>query len=359
MAAPILSLAALRHGFNDALLAASCAVAIGACRSREPELRPEASAALPSATGTTASTNASTPPPSSSAEAGAPPSGCAFGPLQVTGCGGAEVAITSSLASCSLPETGNLDASQCAVFCKGFASRGCHVFKNRDQKSAVFCNAAHPCLGRRPARGRAPRVGGAALSFDAFLREAERTEARSVDAFLEIESDLAAFGAPKALLQGCRRAARDEARHAVAMRGLRGGVARPKLRGRRRKGFASLEALALHNEREGVVSETWAALLAAHQAANAVDPEVRRVFETVAEEELAHAALALRIAGWARAALGPRGTAKLDRARNRALARLTRPLPTVEENAGRALGWPSREVDAILRARLTSLLAAA
>ena len=66
------------------------------------------------------------------------------------------------------------------------------------------------------------------------------------------------------------------------------GVARTRSRAPRRP-----VEIARENAEEGCVRETFGALLAAHQAAYACDPEVREVMTRIAGDELRHAALAL------------------------------------------------------------------
>lgn len=292
---------------------------------------------------------------SATAHAGA---GCEVGPPNVTGCGGAEVKPIGSLAKCGLPAEGDIPPERCKALCGSFETAGCHVFKSRDGEPAIFCQAAHPCLGRRPARSRvgcATATRAAARPVLAHLVRAARMEAASVDAFLELEQDLTRLGAPTALRTACRRAAADEARHARAMDRLIAARA-PGRRGARtlrpRRGFGTLRALALHNEREGVVGETWGALLAVYQAEHAAAGDVRDAMARIGREELAHAALSFRLAAWARRRLAPRDVAALDRARAEALARLTAsvdahgttPLGAAGPDPARdrELGWPDR-----------------
>jgi hypothetical protein len=127
---------------------------------------------------------------------------------------------------------------------------------------------------------------------------------------------------------------------------------------RQARSFETLEALAIHNEREGVVGETWGALVATFQAERAGDVEVRKAMRVIAREELAHAALSLRVASWSRRRLSPNARAKVDAERARAIARIAR---TSDGFAGRdegnPLGWPSERERQALVAELASLLA--
>lgn len=267
---------------------------------------------------------------------------CKFDKPVVTGCGGAEVELRSTLAECGLPAEGDLTTEQCNVLCETFPTRGCRVYTRPGAKEKVYCDAANPCLGRLASRGRHPRVS--ARRAPLHLARAARMEADSVDAFRELASDLAAFGAPVALVRACRRSAQQEARHARSMARLavRFGGSPPPPRAARAKGFRSLESLALHNEREGVVGEMMGALVAAYQSERASDPKVRGAMKAVAREELEHAALSIRIGAWARAALGPRGARKLDRERARAFNRMLATGPAGPSDCQSELGWPDR-----------------
>lgn len=293
---------------------------------------------------------------------------CDFEPAQQTGCGGGPAKLRDTPESCGLPTSGDLDPVTCSTICSPMEVRGCSVDGSPSEGYSVFCEVAHPCVGRRPSGGeaegaptgssRATRAAYADELHDA-LDLARHVEARSVEAFRELAAHLARWGAPRRMVADCLVAAEDERRHARAMRGLmdRRGLRARRTAGRRGPGFRSLAALALHNEREGVVGETWGALVATHQAAHAASSDVRRAMRAVAREETRHAALSFRIARWARGLLGPNAVARLDAERRRAFAALRatggyRP----EENAARALGWPSREASRAMAAALAPVL---
>lgn len=358
-------------------LRASCARAVQACKL--PALAalascggPEGAASVPQPSATAGGGGASGAPSASPSATAAPtaatpsaaptaaPVGCKAGKPNVVSCGGAQVLFQGTREACGLPERGDLPKARCDELCAGFPTRSCHAFQGRDGSFGVFCDAANPCLGRQPAR-RVP-VGRRSERdpVAAHLAFAARMEAASVDAFAELEAELARFGAPRALRASCRRAAADERRHAAAMSELlaaRGGRARTPRR-RAPLGFASLRALALHNEREGVVGETVGAALAAFQAEASPDPAIRAAMRRVAADELRHAALSLRIAAWARRVLGPRVAATLDATRRRALARAASTRPPHGLDAENALGWPSAGETARLVASLAADLAA-
>ncbi len=298
----------------------------------------------------TVSTTAIAPPQT------ATPKGCQVSPIKVTGCGGGEV-LVESLAACGLPTEGDLPAARCKELCGSFQARGCNVFKTREGKDAVFCAAANPCLGRLPRRARPARNADPDTTAS-FLRRAARLELLSVDAFHELRASLALHGAPPALRVACAVAAKDEARHALTMRqqlaarGLRPPPRRPVAGAV----FRSLEGLALHNEREGVVGEAWGALIAAYQARHAEDAGLRAKMQVIADEELAHAALSMAISAWAHARLDARGRRRLARARERATQRIAARPERLAEDARTELGLPPPHLRAELAASLRSFL---
>jgi hypothetical protein len=309
--------------------------------------------AQPTTTGTIARTN--TP-------ATALPGDCKVSPPDITGCGGAEVEVLSSLGACSLPEKGDLAMERCASLCGTFETRSCRMYtRSKDKKVGVFCDAAKPCLGRQPARRlRASATRTAGDPVAAYLRYAAKMEHASVEAFSELERELAAHGAPLQLRRACRRAADDEARHATAMQALlrARGARRSTLAAKDGRGFSSLLALAIHNETEGVVGETWGAVLARHQSEHAADPSVRGAMRTIWKEELQHAALSLRISTWVKRKLPPADRAKVERARTRALSRLQRRAARMRfpgEDAERTLGWPTAEAHTAIVAAIAEL----
>jgi hypothetical protein len=163
--------------------------------------------------------------------------------------------------------------------------------------------------GRRPGSGGAgciPVPAEVGPLLGRYLAEAAELEAASVPAFGRLARDLVAHGAPAHLVRAARAARADEARHwrrtrAVALR--HGG--HPVRRALDPTRFASLEEVAVDNVVEGCVRETFGALVAAHQAATAGDPEIRALMAGICEDELGHAALAWQIDAWATAALGP------------------------------------------------------
>ncbi|NUO53138.1 MAG: ferritin-like domain-containing protein [Polyangiaceae bacterium] len=139
----------------------------------------------------------------------------------------------------------------------------------------------------------APEASPDAGAYFARLAHAERA---SVLAFRALARDLARFGAPKRLVRGALRSAREEERHHLAMKRLakRHGAVVAPVTGTPRP-HTTLRDLALENAVEGCVREAFAAELVARQAEHAADPAVRRAFSRIAPEELAHAELSAKI----------------------------------------------------------------
>jgi hypothetical protein len=205
-----------------------------------------------------------------------------------------------------------------------------------DLKVKPWCAVA----GRRPAglepaaTSRAPNAVGAHFAAMATL------EAASVVAFRRLRRQLAAFGAPRELLDRIRTAARDEIRHARATAALaRKYGAKPAAPCIAATGAVSLFEIALENAREGCVRETYGALVAHAQVVRAADADVRAVMAAIADEETQHAALSWDIAAWIEGQLGEEERAELARARRKAFANLARELaepiaPSLAEAAG-------------------------
>ncbi|HEY3667082.1 MAG TPA: hypothetical protein VGL19_13825, partial [Polyangiaceae bacterium] len=150
--------------------------------------------------------------------------------------------------------------------------------------------------------------------------EVARLEAASVPAFRILRDELRAHGAPKRLVRAAARAARDEVRHtratsALARRyGAEAHVAHVTPGTQR-----ALEAIAIENAVEGCVRETYAALLANHQATHATDPVVRAAMGHIARDETRHAALSWQVARWLRERLPPAAKRSVEQAKQAAV----------------------------------------
>lgn len=207
-------------------------------------------------------------------------------------------------------------------------------------QSAATCHFVHPC-GRRPAglstaRANASSAIGAHLAMSAWM------EAASVTAFERMANELAAHGAPRALVAAARRAAKDEIRHARTMTRLARahGVTPPAPRVRKRD-VRSIEAVARENAVEGCIRETYGALLATWQSENAKDEDVRRAMRTIGRDERRHAALAMTVAEWIEPRLSDRAKARIERDKHRARVALSAELSQHVDGAlAHAAGLP-------------------
>lgn len=148
-------------------------------------------------------------------------------------------------------------------------------------------------------------------------------EAAAVEAFIVMERELLAHGAPSSLSLRARIAAEDERRHTHTMASLArrfgGRPVRPVME---RRPIRSLDAMALENVVEGCVRETFGALLAQRQGLLASDDEVRSTHQTIAAEETTHASLSWDLHGWMNQTLGSRSRRELVRASRRAVETL-------------------------------------
>jgi len=200
-----------------------------------------------------------------------------------------------------------------------------------------------------PPIGRPPEGFRTSLAtFDAtddvggYLARAAEVEAASVDGFLAARDALATFGAPAELVRECEVAADDEARHAAlvgalaARRGRAAAAPDPYA-----ATTPSLIGFALENATTGVVRETFGALLALHQAANAPDADVRDAMDAIARDECAHAALSFAIDAWLATQLEAPARAEVLAARRRAVTELDAAIATGALELPPELGMPA------------------
>jgi hypothetical protein len=136
---------------------------------------------------------------------------------------------------------------------------------------------------------------------DEWLRDAS-SEHASIASFVRARAELAAIGAPEALLNACDRAAADEVEHARLCFGLAAqlsgrSLAPDDLELPTPRGGSAID-VALDTFVEGCVGETIAAACARRSASLAADPVVRAVLERIADDETEHAALAWRTIAW-------------------------------------------------------------
>jgi hypothetical protein len=165
-----------------------------------------------------------------------------------------------------------------------------------------------------------PEATRAALAAH-FVGEAAFEHA-SIAAFSRAALELVALGAPAGLVMGVVAAAGDEVRHArlaysMASR-LRGGRVGPGPlpEAAAPLGEVTAAAVAVSSFVDGCVGEAVAAVVLREAAAAAASPELRRLFESLAEDEERHAELAWSIAAWA---VGVGGAGALEAVRQAAL----------------------------------------
>ncbi|MEO6418715.1 MAG: ferritin-like domain-containing protein [Polyangiaceae bacterium] len=231
--------------------------------------------------------------------------------------------------------------------------------------SSSVLPARPPCAvaGRRPEGLRMDRLAtrGAGPIGEHFASVAI-LEAASVTAFRRLHRELAACGAPRALLDRIRVAARDEVRHARAITALaeKYGVTPAPPEVTPPEGLRTLFEIALENAREGCVRETYGALVAHLQASQADDADVRDAMSVIANEETEHAALSWDIAAWMETQLGETERAALVEERRAAVATLAHDLEREGDAAALAAsGMPSASLALLMLSALTPELLAA
>ena len=235
-----------------------------------------------------------------------------------------------------------------------FANSNCSLLEYSKPSSVVQCMALC-AVGRRP-DGFDCGPGDMAALGD-YLGAISRLEAASVDAFRSLRDELAAFGAPRRLVNAAGRAARDEIRHARSTRALArragGRAERPVIL---RRGRRSLEAVALDNAVEGCVRETFGALLATAQAQSAQDPVVRAAMQRISRDETRHAALSWQVHGFMMQRLTPAAQQRVLQAQREAARELVRSAQAKVPSFARAVGLPDQATTHELSARMATEL---
>ena len=288
------------------------------CRYQEPTTgeQPTTSVGTSSTTdASTGTTDASTGPDSTSTDASTGPGSTS----------------TTSTSTTSTGTTGDPLASD-VISCKAIDG----------MPNMVSCDVLTTCVGGRRPAGLRSSAACAPGAVGEWFAATAHLEAASVPAFERLLAELQAHGAPEALLQASLAAADDERRHARAMTAMAGrhgaAVVAVELEPARPR---ELLALALENAVEGCVQETWAALLAAHQAESADDPEVRVLMAEIAADETRHAELAWAIDAWLRTRLSADEQRQVDAARA-AAALGVQPQAELPHAWIRGLGLPAR-----------------
>jgi len=179
------------------------------------------------------------------------------------------------------------------------------------------------CEGRRHATWGERARGLDADPVGRFLADAAANEAASVQSFRCLSRELSRVAGGCSRAPALRRAARQEIRHTRLLERIAAarGCQRPQ-QTFDRPGQRKLLQLALENAREGCVAETYAGLVALHQAERATDVEIRRAFAIIARDEAEHADLAWALHAELRQELAPAERTELDHALERCLREL-------------------------------------
>lgn len=214
-----------------------------------------------------------------------------------------------------------------------------------DASFFVGCGQA----GRRPNGFDAPAAS-------TYLARQAVLETASIVAFEELADELRSFGAPRALVDACLEAAREETEHARITTDLavRFGAEVPPANASpspRR----TLDRCAIDNAVEGLVRETLAAAIALYQAKNAAE-SLRDDLALIARDEISHADLSRRIHAWAVEALDAEGRVAVASAMRDAIDDLARELAgkTPVDATMRAIGMPDAATARALHASLAT-----
>lgn len=225
--------------------------------------------------------------------------------------------------------TGELD---CNTICAGNPMGGSFAscYPSSVDAGAAVIQCTYCAVGRRVDDfAPAPCTGDDTVGR--YFASVAQLEAASVVAFERLASELAAYGAPAHLIADARVAADDERRHARDTRALAQlrGAAVPRLP-KLSSEVRSLREMAVDNATEGCVRETFGALVATWQAANARDARVARAMDVIARDETRHGALSWSVAAWLDGVLTAEDRAEVARARDAAteglLAELAAPI---------------------------------
>lgn len=213
------------------------------------------------------------------------------------------------------------------------------------------------CEGRRP-HGHIEAVLPVRSQAQWFAVHAH-LERASVRAFEELAEWLTHARAPIDLVGRCLAAASDEVRHATLMTtwAERLGAAVPPCEVSETD--RHILAVAIHNAVEGCVFESFAALMAYHQAEHAATPDLRSLFSSIAVDELRHGQLAWDLHNWLMTQLDEASRDKVERAQARALATLEARAARSSAATPHGLGWPSEGVARKMARQFANLLVAA
>lgn len=199
-------------------------------------------------------------------------------------------------------------------------------------------------------------------TFAGWLARGAGAEHIAAIAFARLADELAAMGAPEALVREARESAAHEHEHCDVMRAFaRAEGVEPTLVSDPQWTARSLADIAIENAGEGCVRETLGAVVMAWQAEHAESPALRAALAKIAREEWSHSVWSWSLDQWARSVLDADTIAAMDRARDAAIAELRAsmatndPTPTLAQRAGmpsaRAVSAMLGELDRSLWAR--------
>lgn len=241
------------------------------------------------------------------------------GPFPVTSDAGLDATVDASGEDAAAPEL----RYDCVALCPGVPGP-CSVSPPTDGGTQVnvLCGASVCGAGRRPEG----YVASRAIETDPvvhLLGAMAELEAASIPAFARLRRELVALGAPNELVARVEQARRDEVRHARDVSAIaRARGAAPSRVAPVPRAVRSPVAIAIENEREGSVRETFGTLLLAARAARASDPALRALFASIAEDEQRHADLSLDVGAWLDGRLDDDERSRVAAAREEAFAEL-------------------------------------
>jgi hypothetical protein len=207
--------------------------------------------------------------------------------------------------------------------------------------------------GRSPGWSEPEAPRSRARSAGEYLAHAAHLEAASVVAFERVALELAALGAPAALVARAHQAAIEETAHAEILGRLaRAHGVEPVTVATRPYALRDAVELAVDNAIEGCVNETYGALVLHVQALRAEDALTRAAFASVAADEASHAELSADLADWLDTRLSDAERAAVRAAAMHARRQIdTRPAIDDEDDR-RRLGLPDAATTGRLYERL-------
>lgn len=276
--------------------------------------------------------------------------------------------VQEYLVSCDLCGSGYnscaMDGTYGAALAAARSDGGTSACPTPEGKTTVtiFCSETvrHPgtrtqgCVieGRRPEGLAAARID-ARSALGRYFAEHAHLEAAAVLAFDQMIAELIEHGAPEDLVIAAMDARSDEIRHAETTTAFarRFGASTPPAIASPARG-RSLYEIALENEIEGVVRETFGAAVAVFRAEHAADPEIRAAMRAIARDEALHAVLSHAVGRWLHEKLDDGARTQIDAAQMQAIADLRRaatedPPPVIRRVAGEPT---AREMKAMLDA---------